>query len=163
MLVAGGRLLVGTRPRDLPQQALERAVGLPDDLPFKSYVYYYLYLAALDGGHVARAGQYLAAYRLRLSQLAAAYHAVVWPESAFFAAACAQDLPAARAFRARAAPSARTEAALARVAGDAAQAQVQAERALHHLPDNPDQGGSCFYAEWLHQTLQWAAARGQAP
>ena len=168
VLAVMGCSVAGTRPRELPLAALAAAEQLPDALPFKPYLYHYLYLAALDAGQVAQAGHYLAAYRQRLVQLPAAQHGSVWLESAFFAAAYAHDLAAARAFRAQAVASAlipadvvpRVAAALAQLAGDATEAHAQAQAALRALPRNSDRGSSHFYAEWLHETLRWAAQAG---
>ena len=84
----------------------------------------------------------------------------------FFAVAYQHDLAAARGFMAQARPSSliaadvwpRAEAALARLAGDAARARTQARAALQALPDNLDQGTFRFYAEWLADTFRWADA-----
>lgn len=155
--------MAGTRPRELSRQLLDQATELPDELPFKLYVYHYLYLIALDHGQLAVAGQHLRAYRERLSLMPAALQGNVWLESAFFAAAYEHDLAAARAFQAQAKPSphipadvpARVEAALARLADDPALARAKAQLALQQLPKSLDQGSAQLYAEWLTDTLQW--------
>ncbi|MDQ2772422.1 MAG: M50 family metallopeptidase [Bacteroidota bacterium] len=154
----------GIRPRALPLPALEAAAARPEELPFKLYVHYFLYLAALDAGQVAKAAQHLAEYRARLTETPAALQGTGWLESAFFAAAYQHDEAAARAFLAQARPSSlipadarpRAEAALARLAGNAAEARTQARAALRELPRNLDQGSAHFYAEWLADTVQWA-------
>jgi len=160
------RSVAGVRPRELPRPGLEAAAALPQETPFKLYVFHYLYLIALDAGHTAQAAHYLREYRARLTGVPAALQANAWLESAFFAAAYEHDLPAARAFRGQATPTAHTpadvparvEAALARLAGDADRARAQAQAALRELPKNLDQGSARFYAEWLHDTLRWADA-----
>ena len=143
---------------------LEAAGALPQELPFKLYVYHYLYLIALDAGHLEPAGRYLGEYRHRLALVPDAMQGSIWLESAFFAAAYQHDLTAARAFRAQARLTAhipadvpaRVEAALARLAGDVDQARFQAQTALRELPKNIDRGSAHFYAEWLLDTLRWA-------
>lgn len=167
VLVATGRSVAGTRPRDLSVTALQAALTLPDTLPFKPYLYHYLYLAALDAGHFAQAARYLETYQTKLQQLPAILHETVWLEAAFFAAAFAHDLPASQAFQAQAVPSVltardiafRVAAAQARLVGDAQQAGVQAQRSLRELARNLDRGSSAFYADWLRETIQWAAGR----
>ena len=157
--------MAGTRPRELARPLLEAAVALPQELPFKLYVFHYLYLIALDHGDTARAAEYLHDYRERLELVPEALQSSVWLESAFFAAAYQHDLPAAQAFQARATPSphtpadvpARVNAALARLAGDADRAQAQAQLALQELPKNLDQGSARLYAEWLTDTVRWAS------
>ena len=163
--------MAGTRPRHLPQALLTAAAALPEELPFKCYAHYYLYLAALDAQQIEQAGQHLAAYRVQLPQQPAAMQAGGWLESAFFAAAYQHDLSAARAFRAQAQPSVlvtadvtpRVEAALARLAGDPAQALALAQTALQALPRSIDQGSAHFYAEWLAATVRWAGGPVQQP
>lgn len=160
------RSVAGVRPRELSRTLLEAAAARPEELPFKLYVHYFLYLAALDAGQLEPAAHHLAEYRQRLVHTPAALQGTGWLESAFFAAAYQHDLAAARAFMAQARPSAhiaadvwpRAEAALARLAGDAGRARAQAQAALHALPDNLDQGSAHFYAEWLADTLRWAEA-----
>ncbi|SFP81360.1 M50 family metallopeptidase [Hymenobacter arizonensis] len=158
--------MAGTRPRELARPLLEAAAALPQELPFKMFVFHYLYLIALDNGHTEQAARYLHEYRERLDMLPDALQGGVWLESAFFAAAYQHDLPAAQAFHARATPSphiqadvwARVEAALARQAGDAEQARAKAQLALQELPKNLDQGSARLYGEWLTDTLRWAEA-----
>jgi hypothetical protein len=164
VLAAVAHSVAGTRPRDLPLAQLEAAAALPQELPFKLYIYHYLYLSALDAGHTGQAGRYLGEYRDRLASLPVTLQAGGWLESAFFAAAYAHDLPAAQAFRAQAKLSSytpadvlpRVEAALARLAGDAEQARTQALVALRELPKSLDQGSAHLYAEWLTDTVRWA-------
>ncbi|AWM34709.1 hypothetical protein [Hymenobacter nivis] len=173
LITATARSMAGTRPRHLPQALLTAAAALPQELPFKFYAHYYLYLAALDAQQIEQAGQHLAAYRVQLPQQPAAMQAGGWLESAFFAAAYQHDLPAARAFRAQAQaqPSvlvtadvtARVEAALARLAGDPAQALALAQTALQALPRSIGQGSAHFYAEWLAATVRWAGGPVQQP
>ncbi|RZK27317.1 MAG: hypothetical protein EOO63_13745, partial [Hymenobacter sp.] len=161
MLTVTGHSIAGTRPRHLPLAALQAALPLPDTLPFKPYLYHYLYLAALDNGQVGQAAHYLTAYRERVPQLPAALQETVWLEAAFFAAAFTQDLPASYAFQQQAVPSAltaadiafRVAAAQARLLGDAPQARQQAQTSLRELERNLDQGSNAFYADWLHETL----------
>lgn len=156
--------IAGTRPRDLPRPLLEAGAALPQELPFKLYLFHYLYLIALDQSQLEQAADYLAQYRARLGMMPAALQAGVWLESAFFAAAYQHDLPAAQAFQAQARLSshiqpdvpARVAAALARAAGDAEQARTSAQLALLHLPKNLDQGSARLYAEWLTETVAWA-------
>ncbi|SMC00609.1 conserved hypothetical protein [Hymenobacter roseosalivarius DSM 11622] len=156
--------MAGTRPRELARPLLEAAALLPQELPFKLYVFHYLYLIALDTGHTERAAHYLHAYRERLEWMPEALRGSGWLESAFFAAAYQHDLPAARAFHAQAKPSphtpadvpARVEAALARLAGDADLARAKAQLALQELPKSLDQGSARLYAEWLMDTVRWA-------
>ncbi|GAA4032757.1 hypothetical protein GCM10022409_16280 [Hymenobacter glaciei] len=156
----------GMRPRELSLTLLEAAAARPEELPFKLYVHYYLYLAALDAGQTAQAAHHLAEYRERLARTPAGLQGSGWLELAFFAAAYQHDLPAARAFLAQARPSSlipadarpRAEAALARLAGDADQACAHAQEALRELPRNLDQGSAHFYAEWLADTVRWATA-----
>ena len=158
------RSVVGVRPRELPRPGLEAAAALPQETPFKLYVFYYLYLIALDAGHIAQAAHYLREHRARLTGVPDALQAAAWLESAFFAAAYEHDLPAARAFQGQAKPTAHTptdvparvEAALARLAGDTDRARAQAQTSLQALPKNLDQGSALFYAEWLADTLRWA-------
>lgn len=160
------RSVAGVRPRELPRTLLEAAAARPEELPFKLYVHYFLYLAALDAGRLELAAHHLAEYRQRLADTPAALQGTGWLESAFFAAAYQHDLAAAQAFMAQARPSAhiapdvrpRAEAALARLAGDADRARTQAQAALHALPNSLDQGSARFYAEWLADTLRWAEA-----
>ena len=162
------RSVAGVRPRELPRALLEAAAARPEELPFKGYVHYFLYLAALDAGQLEPAAHHLAEYRQRLADTPAALQGTGWLESAFFAAAYQHDLAAARAFMAQARPCAhiaadvwpRAEAALARLAGDADRARTQARAALHALPNSLDQGSAHFYAEWLADTLRWAEASG---
>ncbi|OGX87821.1 hypothetical protein BEN48_10870 [Hymenobacter glacialis] len=150
------------RPRELPLVELEVAVAEPTELPFKQYAYQYLYLAALDASQIDQAGQYLREYRDRLALTPSALQANGWLESAFFAAAYEHDLPAARAFWEKAQVTAhtpadtlpRTEAARARLAGDAA--RTQAQTALGELPKTLDPGSARLYAEWLADTVRWA-------
>lgn len=92
--------MAGTRPRELARPLLDAAVALPQELPFKLYVFHYLYLIALDQGQIAEAARYLQAYRERLELMPEAFRSSVWLESAFFAAAYQHDWPAAEAFRA---------------------------------------------------------------
>ncbi|MET4076447.1 M50 family metallopeptidase [Hymenobacter sp. UYCo722] len=161
---AMARSVNGVRPRELPRQLLEAAATRPEELPFKLYVHYYLYLATLDAGQLEPAAHHLAEYRHRLAATPAALQGSGWLESAFFAAAYQHDLAAARTFMAQAKPSAhieadvwpRAEAALARLAGDADRARTHAQAALQALPSNLDQGSAHFYAEWLADTLRWA-------
>lgn len=168
VLTVTGHSVAGTRPRHLPLAALQAALPLPDTLPFKPYLYHYLYLAALDSGQVSQAAHYLTAYRERVSQLPAALQETVWLEAAFFAAAFTQDLPTSYAFQQQAVPSAltttdiafRVAAAQARLLGDAPQARRQAQASLRELGRNMDQGSNAFYADWLHETLHWASKRG---
>ncbi|OGX91365.1 hypothetical protein [Hymenobacter coccineus] len=163
--------MAGTRPRHLPQGPLVAAAALPQELPSKCYVHYYLYLAALDAQQIEQAGQHLAAYRVQLPQQPAAMQAGGWLESAFFAAAYQHDLPAARAFQAQARPSvlvtpdvtARVEAALARLADDPVQALALAQTALQALPHSIDPGSTHLYAEWLADTVRWASSRVEQP
>ena len=147
------------------KEAVRRVLGyLPQETPFKLYVFYYLYLLALDAGHIAQAAHYLREHRARLTGVPDALQAAAWLESAFFAAAYEHDLPAARAFQGQAKPSAHTptdvparvEAALARLTGDTDRARAQAQTSLQALPKNLDQGSALFYAEWLADTLRWA-------
>ncbi|MBF9237040.1 M50 family metallopeptidase [Hymenobacter sp. BT683] len=171
VLAATVRSIAGVRPRELQGPLLEAAAALPDELPFKLYVYHYLYLMALDAGATEAAGRHLAAYRDRLAQMPTAMHASVWLESAFFAAAHQHDLAAARAFQAQAQVTsftpadlpARVEAALARFAGEADRARAQAQLALQELPNNLDQGSAQHYAEWLNDTLEWASQTDSNP
>lgn len=171
LITALAHSTAGTRPRHLPQGLLAAVAALPQELPFKCYAHYYLYLAALDAQQIEQAGQYLAAYRGQLLQQPAAIQASGWLESAFFAAAYQHDLPAARAFRAQAQPSvlvtadvtARVEAALARLANDPAQALALAQTALQALPRSVDQGSAHLYAEWLADTVRWAGGPVQQP
>jgi hypothetical protein len=168
VLTVTSHSIAGTRPRHLPLAALLAALPLPDTLPFKPYLYHYLYLAALDSGQLAQAAHYLTAYRERVPQLPAALQETVWLEAAFFAAAFTQDLPASDAFQQQAVPSAltaadiafRVAAAQARLRGDAPQAKLQAHASLRELGRNLDRGSSAFYADWLHETLQWASEQG---
>jgi len=162
------RSVAGVRPRELSRTLLEAAAARPEELPFKLYVHYFLYLAALDAGQLEPAAHHLAEYRLRLADTPAALQGTGWLESAFFAAAYQHDLVAARAFMAQARPSThiaadvwpRAEAALARLAGDADRTRTQAQAALQALPNSLDQGSAHFYAEWLADTLRWAEASG---
>ncbi|OGX84747.1 hypothetical protein BEN47_15915 [Hymenobacter lapidarius] len=164
VLSAFVRSASGVRPRELPLAELEEAVASPAELPFKLYAYQYLYLAALDAGQIDQAGQYLREYRDRLALTPPALQANGWLESAFFAAAYEHDLPAARAFREKAQVTAhtptdvlpRTEAALARLAGDADAARAQAQTALRELPKTLDPGSARLYTEWLADTVCWA-------
>lgn len=164
VLAAVAHSVAGTRPRELPLTQLEATAALPQELPFKLYVYHYLYLAALDAGRTEQAGHYLGEYRDRLANLPAALQAGGWLESAFFAAAYEHDLPTAQAFRAQAKLASyipadvlpRVEAALARLAGDAGQARTQAWAALRELPKSIDQGSAQLYGEWLADTVRWA-------
>lgn len=168
VLTVTGHSIAGTRPRHLPLAALQAALPLPDTLPFKPYLYHYLYLAALDNGQVGQAAHYLTAYRERVPQLPAALQETVWLEAAFFAAAFTQDLPASYGFQQQAVPSAltaadiafRVAAAQARLLGDAPQTRQQAQASLRALGRNMDQGSNAFYADWLHETLHWASEQG---
>ena len=168
VLMVTSHSVAGTRPRQLPLAALQAALPLSDTLPFKPYIYHYLYLAALDSGQVVQAAHYLTAYRERIPQLPAALHETVWSEAAFFAAAFTQDLPAAYAFQQQAISSVltasdiafRVAAAQARLRGDAPQARRQAQASLRELGRNLDRGSSAFYADWLHETLHWASEQG---
>lgn len=168
VLTVTGHSIAGTRPRHLPLAALLAALPLPDTLPFKPYLYHYLYLAALDSGQVSQAAHYLTAYRERVPQLPVALQETVWLEAAFFAAAFTQDLPASHGFQQQAVPSAltaadiafRVAAAQARLLGDAPQARQQAHASLRALGRNLDQGSNAFYADWLHETLHWASEQG---
>jgi hypothetical protein len=168
VLTVTSHSIAGTRPRHLPLAALQAALSLLDTLPFKPYLYHYLYLAALDSGEVVQAAHYLTAYRERVPQLPTALHETVWLEAAFFAAAFTQDLPTAYDFQQQAVPSAltasdiafRVAAAQARLLGDAPQARLQAQASLRELGRNLDRGSSAFYADWLHETLHWASERG---
>ncbi|WP_140465247.1 M50 family metallopeptidase [Hymenobacter nivis] len=161
----------GTRPRHLPQGPLAAAAALPPELPMQAYAHYYRYLGALDAQQIAQAGQHLAAYRTQLLRQPVGLQASGWLESAFFAAAYEYDLPTARAFRARAQPSvlvtadvlARVEAALARLAGEPAPALAFAQAALRALPRSVDQGSAHLYAEWLADTVRWAAGPAEPP
>ena len=158
--------VAGVRPRELSRALLEAAAARSEELPFKLYVHYFLYLATLDAGQLEPAAHHLAEYRHRLTDTPAALQGTGWLESVFFTAAYQHDLAAARGFMAQARPSSliaadvwpRAEAALARLAGDAARARTQARAALQALPSNLDQGSSRFYAEWLADTLRWADA-----
>lgn len=164
MFLVVGRSVGGVRPRELPLMELKAATELPDSLFNKVYLYYYLYLSALDAGCIAQAGYYLSTYRQRLTQMPIALQSTIWLESAFFAAAYEHDLPTARAFQAQAELSAyiptdvlpRVAAAQARLTGDTTQARTLALNALRELPNNIDQGSSHFYAEWLNDTVQWS-------
>jgi hypothetical protein len=168
VLAVTSRSVAGTRPRELPLATLQSALTLPDTLRSKPYLYHYLYLAALDAGHLVQAEHYLSSYRERLHQLPASLHETVWLEAAFFAAAFTHDLSAAQAFQGLVAPSSltspdvafRVAAAQARLVGDAPQARAQAQASLRELTRNMDQGSSAFYADWLHETVHWAAAKG---
>ena len=154
----------GTRPRKLVRPLLDAAVALPQELPFKLYVFYYLYLIALDHGQIGDAARYLHAYRERIELMPEAFQGSVWLESAFFAAAYQHDRPAAEAFRALAKPSpptpadvpARADAALARLVGNADLAFAKAQLGLQELPKSLDRGSACLYAEWLRDTVHWA-------
>lgn len=165
LLLATGRSVAGVRPRELPIVSLEAAADLPTSLPAKLYIYYYLYLAALDAGRVAQARDYLDLCRQRLWQIPAALQSTVWLESTFFAAAYEHDMASALVFQAQAKPSAltpsdvpaRAGAALARLTENAPQALLQAQVALRELPKNLDQGSCQFYADWLRETIRWAA------
>ncbi|HEX8326311.1 MAG TPA: M50 family metallopeptidase [Hymenobacter sp.] len=164
VLSAFVRSAAGVRPRELPLAQLEAAVTLPNELPFKLYAYQYLYLAALDAGHIDQAGQYLREHRERLALAPPALQANGWLESAFFAAAFEHDLPAARGFREQAQVTAHTpadlvpraDAALARLAGDADAARAHAQTALQELSKSLDPGSARLYAEWLADTVRWA-------
>lgn len=168
VLTVTSHSVAGTRPRELSLTALQAALPLPDTLPFKPYLYHYLYLAALDRGHLEQAAHYLTAYRERIPQLPAVLHETVWLEAAFFAAAFTQDLSASQAFQQQAVASAltpadvalRVAAAQARLLGDAPQARAHAQAALGELTRNMDQGSRVLYTEWLHQTLHWAREQG---
>ena len=156
--------MAGTRPRELPPELLQAAATLPQELPFKLYVFHYLYLISLDRGQTEQAGDHLRQYRERLALMPTAWQGNIWLESAFFAAAYQHDLPAAQAFFVQAKPSphiqadvpARAEAALARAAGNAELAHNKAQLALRELPKNLDKGSATLYAEWLTETVQWA-------
>ncbi|WP_035559320.1 M50 family metallopeptidase [Hymenobacter sp. IS2118] len=164
VLSAFVRSAAGMRPRELPLAELEAAVAEPAELPFKLYAYQSLYLAALDAGQIDQAEHYLREYRDRLTLTPPALQASGWLESAFFAAAYEHDLPAARAFREKARVTAhtpadvlpRTEAALARLAGDTDAARAQAQTALRELPKTLDPGSARLYTEWLTETVRWA-------
>ncbi|GAB3298037.1 M50 family metallopeptidase [Hymenobacter tenuis] len=167
VLAVTSRSVAGTRPRELPLAALHSALPLPDVLAGKPFLYHYLYLAALDGGQLALAEEYLLAYQSRVHQLPAALRETVWLEAAFFAAAFSHDLAASQTFQGQAASSAltapdaalRVSAAQARLGGDAPQARAQAQACLRALAGNTDRGSSVFYTEWLHDTLAWAARK----
>lgn len=156
--------MAGTRPRDLPRDLLDIAAQLPDELPFKPYLFHYLYLICLDAGQTEQAAHFLNEYRERLALVPEALRGNVWLESAFFAAAYQHDLPAAQAFFDQYTPSAyipadvlaRAEAALARAAGNTELARTQAQLALQKLPKNLDKGSARLYAEWLTETVAWA-------
>ncbi|WP_046244181.1 site-2 protease family protein [Hymenobacter terrenus] len=164
VISALARSVAGVRPRKLPLSQLEAAAALSDELPFKLYVYHYLYLAALDAGQFEPAGYYLREYRDRLGPVPTVLQASVWLESAFFAAAYEYDLPAARAFLTQAKITThipadvppRVQAAIARLAGDVDGACAQAQAALCELSKSFDQGSAHFYAEWLADTVRWA-------
>ena len=157
--------MAGIRPRELPTELLQAGTRLPQELPFKLFMFHYLYLISLDKGELEPAAAHLAQYRERLEILPEALRGSVWLESAFFAAAYQHDLPAAQAFFAQYKPSpsiqadvpARAEAALARAAGNAELARAKAELALRELPKNLDKGSARLYAEWLKETVDWAA------
>ena len=159
--------MTGTRPRELARPLLEAAAALPQELPFKPYLFHYLYLISLDAGDTDQAAHYLSEYRERIPLMPLALQGSVWLESAFFAAAYEQDVPAALAFQAKAQPSsfteadvpARVEAALARAAGNAELARTKAQIALRELPKNLDKGSAGLYAEWLTDTVRWAEQR----
>ena len=163
--------MAGTRPRELPTGLLQAGAALPAELPFKLYVFHYLYLIRLDQGQTEQAAHYLHEYRERLALMPPALQGGGWLESAFFAAAYQHDLPAAQAFFARYRPSsliqadvpARAEAALARAAGNAERARTKAELALREVPKNLDRGSAHLYAEWLTETVQWAETHAAAP
>jgi hypothetical protein len=171
VLAVMARAVAGVRPREWSLTELEALRELPDNLPFKPFVYYYLYLAALDGGGISRAGHYLSAYRRCLPHLPLSLHGSVWLESAFFAAAYEGDLPAAHAMQAQAEPSAltpadllpRVQAAQARLLGEAPQAFERAQLALRSLARNPDLGSQHFYAEWLTSIITWATQHQACP
>ncbi|RZK30501.1 MAG: M50 family peptidase [Hymenobacter sp.] len=168
VLTATSHSVAGTRPRQLPLTALQAALTLPDTLPFKPYLYHYLYLAALDSGHLEQAAHYLTTYRERVPQLPALLQETVWLEAAFFAAAFTQNLSTSQAFQQQAVASAltpadiafRVAAAQARLLGDAPQVRAHAQASLRALTHNMDRGSSVFYAEWLHETLHWASEHG---
>ena len=164
VLAAMAASLAGTRPRAWDRRLLDAAAALPQEMHFKLFVFHYLYLIALDHGHIAEADRYLRAYRERLSMMPTAFHGSVWLESAFFAAAYQHDGPAAEAFLDRAGTSpytaadlpARVDAALARLVGEADLARSSAQLSLQLLPKSLDPGSACFYAEWLNDTVHWA-------
>ena len=159
--------MAGTRPRELARELLDAAAALPQELPFKLYLYHYLYLISLDASHTDQAAHYLRECRERVVLMPPALQGSVWLESAFFSAAYEQDVPAALAFQAQAQPSPHTqadvpprvEAALARAAGNAELARSHAQLALRELPKNLDKGSADLYAEWLTDTVQWAEQR----
>jgi hypothetical protein len=78
VLTVTSHSIAGTRPRHLPLAALQAALPLPDTLPFKPYLYHYLYLAALDSGQLVQAAHYLIAYWERVPQLPAALQETMW-------------------------------------------------------------------------------------
>lgn len=137
-------------------------MALPNEPLFNLYAYQCLYLAVPEAGLLSQAGEYLRTCRERLNLVPPALQASGWLEAAFSTAAFEHDLPAARGFRERAQVTAhtpadvlpRTEAALARLAGDDAAARAQT--ALLELPRSLDPGSARFYAEWLTDTMRWA-------
>ena len=165
VLTATSHSVAGTRPHQLPLTALQVALTLPDTLLFKPYLYHYLYLAALDSGHLGQAAHYLTMYQERIHQLPALLQETVWLEAAFFAAALTQDIATSQAFQQQAVASAltpadiafRVAAAQARLLGDASHARAHAQASQRELTRNMDRGSSIFYAEWLHETLHWAS------
>ena len=158
LIAAYAESLAGVRPRERNPALLERGLALAGKEPLRDVSLWWMaYQVALDRRELELAGQWLDRVAEGFDGYPAGFRQALACDVAFFAARYRHDLPAATAWYARAkggmveaSARALTEAAIALLRGDTADALAAVDRGEGKLRDISDAGAIPFLRDELH-------------